>query len=160
MKKILAMAGLAAALSGCVVIVDPGNSPANPTTVSLTSSKYQNANGTEYYICGNQNNTLQVSFSYTGESQGLPRFGPYQFSTANGDTSTAVSRSITLTTNDIKPFKDRLTTQAVVVTPVPSDYGLGSFTAKVFLTGTDGTTNSLSSSQKVKVLTDKSSLCQ
>jgi len=172
-KKILALAVLAGALSSCVVSV--GVTPAALTGVGLSAHFQSTGNSSQYYICGNKNDEVQVNIGYTGNftsykvvfvgitdpNSSLTK-GPYSFSSSNGDTSSSIIRVIPITTDDPKPSAGVVRTQAVIVTPVPpqsgNNLGFGSFKARVEMTGSNGVVT-LGSAQEVRVLSNTNSLC-
>jgi hypothetical protein len=176
MKKILAMAGLAAALSGCIVIVDTTTS-AKLNATAISARLQSTGNGAEYYICGNKEETVSVSLNYTGTFTSYRIVfvgelnpgntlvkGPFQFDAANGDTSSSIIRNVVIGKDDVKPTAIGAKPQAVVVTPVPvppqtTGVGLGSFKARVEMIDSNGTLTATSSGF-IKVLGETNSNCQ
>ena len=183
MKKILALAALAGALSSCVISIEGGGStPVALTGVGLSAKFQSTGNTSQYYICGNKTDEVQLNISYTGNFTSYkvvfvgvtardPNFpesnpdlvkGPFSFSTANGDTSASIIRVIPITTNDVKP-NAVVRTQAVIVTPIPpqsgNELGIGAFRARVEMTGSNGVVT-LTSAQEVRVLSNTNSNCQ
>jgi hypothetical protein len=177
MKKILGLGLLALAFSGCVVIVDQVD--ATLTGASVSARFQSTGNGNEYYICGNRNETISVTATYTGTFTSFRislvgelnpgttlEYGPFAFSSAEGDTSTTVTRRLNITTNDVKPTDmNGVKTQAVTVTPAPvppqsgNNLGVGAFRAVVKMTDDFGTT-SQTSSGIVRVLGNNNAQCQ
>ena len=176
MKKILALAVLAGALSSCVVSVGV-TTPPSISGVSVSSRFVNNANGNEFYICGNRSEEVSVATTYSGSFDSFTvtlvgelnpgvklSYGPFYFDSATeGDTSGTAIRRLLITTKDIVPTdSDRVTPQAVIVTPKPvppqSNAGLGSFSAEVRMTNSAGTTT-VKSVGKVKVFGNNNPEC-
>jgi hypothetical protein len=176
MKRLLGLAGLAVALSGCLIIIDDSNATLNGAAISARFQNNQNNN--EFYICGNRNEDVFVTATYTGTFTSFRislvgelnpgttlEYGPFTFNASEGDTSTTVTRRLAITTNDIKPTDARLKTQAVVVTPTPippqtgNELGLGAFRAKVTMTDSFGNEQQTSSGI-VRVLGNSNAQCQ
>jgi hypothetical protein len=176
MKKILALAALAGAFSSCVVVTTV------PTTAQLNgaaiSARFQSTgNGSEYYICGNRDETVSVSINYSGSFSSYRIVfvgelnpgttlvkGPFTFDAANGDTSTSITRNVVISQNDVKPTETMFKPQAVIVTPTPvppqtTGVGLGSFRARVEMIDSNGTLTATSTGY-IKVLGNGNSNCQ
>ena len=179
MKKILALAALAGALSGCIITVEGGGT-VKPTIsgVSVSSRFVNNGNGNEFYICGNRNEEVSVAATYSGSFSSFTitlvgelnpdktlSYPAFSFdSVGQGDTSGTVIRRVPITTNDIKPTDaSRVTTQAVIVTPKPippqSNTGLGAFFAEVKMTNSAGTTT-VRSAGVIRVLGENNAECK
>jgi hypothetical protein len=177
MKRLFGLAGLALALSGCLIIVEDSNSTLNSAAISARFQSTGNSN--EFYICGNRNENVFVTASYTGTFSSFRislvgelnpgttlEYGPFAFNSAEGDTSTTVTRQLAITTSDIKPTEaGGAKTQAVVVTPTPippqtgNELGLGAFRAVVKMTDSFGNEEKTSSGI-VRVLGNNNAQCQ
>ncbi|MBC6435791.1 hypothetical protein FM036_41860 [Nostoc sp. HG1] len=176
MKKILALAVLAGALSSCVVSVGVTTAP-SVSGVSVSSRFVNNANANEFYICGDRNEEVSVATTYSGSFDSFTitlvgelnpdvklSYGPFFFNSAGeGDTSGTVIRRLLIKTTDIKPSDiGSVSPQAVIVTPKPvppqSGAGLGSFSAEVRMTNSAGTTT-VKSAGKVKVFGNNNPEC-
>jgi hypothetical protein len=177
MKKILALAVLAGALSSCVVSVGVTTAP-SISGVSVSSSFVNNGNGNEFYICGNRDEVVSVATTYSGSFDSFTvnlvgqlnpdtklSYGPFTFNSATeGDTSGTVIRRLSIKTTDIKPTDSgRVSTQAVIVTPKPiapqPNTGLGAFFAEVRMTNSAGATT-VKSVGVIKVLGGNNPECQ
>ena len=181
MKKILALAVLAGALSGCIITIDGGVTTPTISNVSLASRFVRNDNGGEFYICGNKEETVSVSIDYSGSLSSFRidlvgelnpgkdtlKYGTFNFGEpGEGDTSGNVTRRLVIKTSDIKPnASEGARTQAVIVTPVPipapasNEVGIGGIFAEVTMTSSTGSVTKKSSAV-VRLLTEASSRCK
>ncbi len=184
MKKILALAALAGALSGCIITVEGGGTVKPNATGASVASRFVNSqsNGSEYYICGNRNEDVYVSATYSGsyssytitlvgELNNKPgdatlSYGPFTF-TADNDLSGSIIRRLAITTNDIKPSEaGTVKPLAVIVTPKPTEIpqqtgsalGIGAFRAQVTFTNSAGS-STVTSGNLVRVLGNNNAQC-
>lgn len=171
---------------GIVRVLGSSNFKCNPpvvvtpkiSSVSISSRFVNNANSSEFFICGNRNEEASVAVSYSGSFDSFTidlvgelnpsaklSYGPFSFNSASeGDTSGTVIRRLLIKTTDIKPTDaGRVTTQAVIVTPTPippqPSTGLGAFFAEVKMTNSAGTTT-VKSAGVIRVLGNNNSQCQ
>ena len=182
MKKILALAVIAGALSSCAVSIDVGTTKPNATGASVASRFVNQSNGNEYYICGNRNEDVYVSATYSGtyssytitlvgELNNKPgdatlSYGPFTFN-ADNDLSGSIIRRLAITTNDIKPSEaGTVKPLAVIVTPAPAPIppqtgnalGIGAFRAQVTFTNSAGS-STVVSGNLVRVLGNNNAQC-
>ena len=155
MKKILALAVLASALSSCVVSVGVNPPPPTVTFSNLSIRTETVVNGTStYVICNGENNNVSLGFKYAGNlSQWRFRFlgnsngvnatrpvndGAFTLNPSSGNFTTdpadptSISATVVFGPLDVTPLTDGIGTQAVVVTrrvnPAPYQ---GSMTVKI-----------------------------
>ncbi len=179
MKKILALAALAGALSGCIITVEGGTTKPNATGASVASRFVNQNSGSEYYICGNRNEDVYVSATYSGtyssytitlvgelNSNTTLSYEPFTF-TADNDLSGSIIRRLAITTNDIKPSEaGTVKPLAVIVTPAPTPIppqtgnalGIGAFRAQVTFTNSAGS-STVVSGNLVRVLGNNNAQC-
>ena len=149
--------------------------PVAVNSVNLAAPFQNDSNGKEFYICGNRDENVAVTIGYSGAftsyrlvftgelnpSQQLVK-GPFTFDATNGDTSTSITREVTIGVDEVKPTRGGVYPQAVIVTPIPpqsgSDVGLGGFRVRVEMTDATGTV-SKTSSAIIRVLGNSNSRC-
>jgi hypothetical protein len=188
MKRLFGLAGLALALSGCLVIVEDPTAQGSFTGGSFRS-EYSNVGESQYYVCGNKSTFVDVSFSWTGDLKEYalefygksnpntvvrsPSSGFFQVSGRPGisvESKTGVETFLFFQNpndpndpaNVIRPLSDNLRTQAVVVTPIPNPTINTLGATKVRILGRDSFGNpfSLNVSGEIQILTADSQGCQ
>ena len=171
MKKILALAVLAGALSSCVISVE-GN-PVVPPTITTASVIIRNANGVSQtdangaFACQGKANTLDLSFNWTGalneyavKSVGAtnpnssyrdPSNGSFYQATGLNFTANSGIYKTLFTDQNVFPFKGAVSTQAVVVTT--------KFSLEIEYRSTGGVTKNFAVPGSVTVYPSSAAVC-
>ena len=182
MKKILALAVLAGALSGCIITVEGSTGPSSVASASFIASYYDNGAPSQYLICGNKDNYVRVNFNWSGSLAGYrvefygknnpdvvvgfpSTTGFFALPRADVNESTKVgSETILYAGSEIHPTNGTVRPQAVIVTPAPvtnpSTNPLGATRIRILAKGTDGSVTTFNLAGELGILTNANSQCQ
>jgi hypothetical protein len=184
MKRLFGLGALALSLSSCLVVFEPDPSTVTQPTVTSASfsTDFFNEAKTEYFACAvNQDTVVTVTVSWTGDADSLrvelfgenaangnppktddPSWPKYSFGLSSAEKlAKTATKTFTYKKGEVHPLRNGLSTQAVIVTPVPGNTPLGATKLRIVASDVlNRTSTFVINNQKINILGEQSPQCQ